>query len=159
MINWIKRVIRGKSRPTWDVNTPEKLGEQVKARNTGGVFTFFGNISSESYKTFAEFGRTYTDHDVLFGHTEVFRPLEAFGVPRPRDGKDFYCVLINKIPPHVYIYEEKELDYDLVRKHLNFNMRKNWEQIEWKVSNRIDRDQEDVIILFHNKNDTRRLMD
>jgi hypothetical protein len=68
-------------------------------------------------------------------------------------------VLINKIPPHVYIYEEKELDYDLVRKHLNFNMRKNWEQIEWKVSNRIDRDQEDVIILFHNKNDTRRLMD
>jgi hypothetical protein len=68
-------------------------------------------------------------------------------------------VLINKIPPHVYIYEEEELDYDLVRKHLNFNMRKNWEQIEWKVSNRIDRDQEDVIILFHNKNDTRRLMD
>jgi hypothetical protein len=65
-------------------------------------------------------------------------------------------VLINKIPPHTYVYEE-EFSYKSLRKFLNFNMKKNWLQISWEVSNRIDRMELDLIVLFYNGNDSNAL--
>jgi len=152
MNSWIKRRIRGRSLPTTELDVPEKLGEQIKIRNKGGVFVFYGNITSEAYKTFARAGKKFTDYDVLFGHTENDWTLRAFNVTPTWDNEKGFMVLFNKIAPHIYIYEE-DMDYKKMRRFLNFNMRKDYEELDWDVSNRVDRRNENIFVFFTNNED------
>lgn len=153
IVSWIKRRIRGRSLPTEELDIPEKLGDNIKKRNKGGVFVFYGNITSNAYRNFARIGKKYTDYDVLFGHTENDRTLRAFNVTPTYDEKNGFLVLFNKIPPHVYIFEE-EVEYKFVKRFLNFNQKKDYEVLDWTVSNRVDRTPTTILVLFHKANDT-----
>ena len=90
MKSWIKRRIRGKSLPTFEVITPEDLGEEIKKRNKGGVAVFYGNLTSKAYKEFAKAGKKYTDYNIIFCHTENDWTIEAFNItlekPTPKEG-------------------------------------------------------------------------
>ncbi len=83
MVSWIKRRIRGRSLPTIDFDTMQKLGENIQPRNTGGTIVFYGNLNSQSYKDYASAGKKYTDRDVVFGHTEYPEVLYGFNVTVP----------------------------------------------------------------------------
>ncbi len=120
---------------------------------------FYGNLSSKSYKEYAKAGKKYTDRDVVFGHTEYPMVLYAFNISVPEIDElqeRGLMVLINKSPPNIYHFEE-EFSYKSLRSFLNYNMKRNWEVLDFTVSNRIDRMDENIFVLFKNGEDSREL--